>query len=200
MANRNFPNNKLYSFNVQPVSLNCQITIGASGAVSSFSGAGIAAVTKTGAAGTYAIQLQDNYYSLLNCGFDMQSPVGGTINLTAASANVLYKIVALGTSTTFPGLPSGLTPAVGMVYVASGVGTGTGTIAPVTNSGIGSVELAGNVAGMLSKQPFTASSGGYIYFQCLAPTDAATTTTIPTNPASGSVILAKILLNNSSVQ
>lgn len=65
MANRNFyPNHK--SLEVDVVHLYAQITIGASGAVSSSSGLGIASVVKESAAGQYTITLSDSYNKLLH--------------------------------------------------------------------------------------------------------------------------------------
>jgi hypothetical protein len=65
MANRNFyPNHK--SLEVDVVHLYAQIVIGASGAVSSSSGLGIASVVKESAAGQYTITLSDSYNKLLH--------------------------------------------------------------------------------------------------------------------------------------
>ena len=65
MANRNFPSGgKIYSFQVMPVMIQLDINIGASGAVSSISGSGVASVTKS-STGTYLITLQDPYNSLM---------------------------------------------------------------------------------------------------------------------------------------
>jgi hypothetical protein len=64
MANRNFyPNHQ--SLEVDCVHLWAEINIGASGAVSSSSGLGIASVTKESAAGQYTIRLTDSYNKLL---------------------------------------------------------------------------------------------------------------------------------------
>jgi hypothetical protein len=204
MANRNYPNSKLYSLNIYPVALNASINIGASGAVSSFNsgtGSGIAAVTKL-ATGVYQIQLKDNYASLLGAGFDLQSPnTGSAVTAGSFVVGTLYTITSLGTTNyNAVGIPAGITPAIGMGFVATAIGSGTGTATAVGNSGVGSVELVSNTKGMLSKQPFVANSGGYIIFQTLGATSSSVTTQIAANPASGSVILVQLLFNNSQVQ
>ncbi len=65
MANRNFFGNS-YSLEVDNVALWAEINIGASGAVSSSSGLGIASVVKESAAGQYTITLADSYNKLLH--------------------------------------------------------------------------------------------------------------------------------------
>jgi hypothetical protein len=98
MANRNFASGgKIYSMHVMPVLLDLQITIGASGAVSSFSGLGVQSVTKS-ATGTYAVTLQDNYNALIGIvkfspqiasgvsGLDSIEQVGAMVNSSNPSA------------------------------------------------------------------------------------------------------------------
>lgn len=65
MANRNFFGNS-YSLEVDHVTLWAEINVGASGAVSSSSGLGIASVTKESTAGQYTIALSDSYNKLLH--------------------------------------------------------------------------------------------------------------------------------------
>lgn len=77
MANRNFANGgKIYSMNVMPVLISGKITIGASGAVSAFSGATVKSVVKT-STGIYTITFQDNYASALAVIGSVESPVSG---------------------------------------------------------------------------------------------------------------------------
>lgn len=201
MANRNFPSNKLYQFHVMSVMINCKITIGASGAVTSFVGPGVAAVTKIGTgAGTYQIQLQDNYNTLYMVDTMIESPTtGSAVTAGSFATGTIYRITTLGTTNwNAIGLPTGLVAAVGQVFAASGAGAGTGTATALGNSGIPTVEVIGSGT-MLAPTPSTPLLGGYITIQCLAPTSSSVTTLIPANPASGSVIESKIYLGNSSV-
>ncbi len=77
MANRNFASaGKIYSMHVSPVMVDCQITIGSSGAVASIKGAMIDSVAKT-ATGKYTITLQDNFNRLFSLQGVPQSPSSG---------------------------------------------------------------------------------------------------------------------------
>lgn len=206
MANRNFPSQKLFNQHVMMVQLDCQIQIGASGAVSSFYGKGVNAVAKL-ATGIYRIQLQDNYQALIQVDGSMISPLTGSA-ITAGSfvIGTPYRITTLGnTNYTAAGLPSGLTPAIGMTFVATAIGSGTGTATAIGNSGVASIECLNantqnNASGMMSNQPAINSQGGYIYISTLAPTSVSVTTSIPANPASGSAINMIMILSNSQVQ
>lgn len=203
MANRNYPNNKLYGFHVMPVRIDLSIAIGSTGAVSSFSGAGVYSVTRL-AAGQYQVQLQDNYYSFLDANFLFQSPVAGSaIAGGSFVATTVYQIVTLGTTTqaqwVAAGVPSGITAAPGVVFKAAGIGAGTGTVKALGAVGL-DIEIIGNQGLMLQNQPFQALQGGYITFQCIGPTSSSVTTAIAQDPPSGSSIYAEIWLNNSSIQ
>lgn len=85
MANRNFASGgKIYSMHVKPVMVNVNITIGASGAVTSFAGSMVASVVRTGT-GLYKInmQAQSNLNTALNIIGSMRSPVSGLSGVTA---------------------------------------------------------------------------------------------------------------------
>lgn len=198
MANRNFPSNKLYQPHVMAVLLNCKISIGASGAVSSFKGPMIQSVTRA-AAGLYSIQLQDNYNGMFNMIASAVSPQSGS-NIAAASfvAGTAYQITVVGTTNwSAIGLNSALTPAVGMSFIASGAGSGTGMAKVMGNSGIAAIEMLDNGAELApSPAPLL---GGIINIQCLGATSSSVTTQIPADPANGSIICLSFYLNNSSV-
>lgn len=197
MANRNFPSQRIFGFHMLPVRLDCSVQIGASGAVSSFSGKGIAAVTRL-SAGIYQIQLQDNYFSYLTSYTAFESPVtGSAIAGGSFVATTIYQIVTVGSTTQAQwhaaGVPAGITAAPGVVFKAATIGAGSGTVKALGSSGISAVEMIGQPATMISNQPFNALQGGYLTYQCLA-------STTPTDPASGSVMNFEIYMNNSSVQ
>lgn len=103
MANRNFPSGgKIYSMHVSPVMMDCQILIGATGAVTSFTGAGVASVTRQGT-GLYRItmQAQTNFPKLYSSAASMQSPVSGLSGITAIEiANAPNATVSQFTPTT----------------------------------------------------------------------------------------------------
>jgi hypothetical protein len=88
MANRNYASGgKIYSMHVKPVLLNCAVTIGASGAVTSFRGSMIKSVTRT-AAGTYTVTMATspsptNFTRIVSTQGAMRSPSTGTSGIVA---------------------------------------------------------------------------------------------------------------------
>ena len=73
------------------------ITIGASGAVTTSSGKGIASVVKESAAGQYTITLSDSYNSLLWGGFTLKSTTDG-----AQTIGTAYRINSEAVSNSTP--------------------------------------------------------------------------------------------------
>lgn len=204
MAHTNFPSQRQFSMHQAPVVLDAIIPIGTTGAVGTITAPGIKAVTRL-AAGIYRVQLSDNYPMFLGLQASITPPVTGS-SVAAASIveNTIYQIITVGTTTTAQwlamGVPSGVTPAVGVVFKASAtVGSGTGAVKAITVSGITTVEPLGDPDTMLNNQPRTAGNGGYVTLQCLGATNADTTTLIPTDPADGSTIYLRLFLNNASV-
>ena len=76
MANRNFPNSRIYSGHVMPVLLDANASIGAVGAVSSFRGALISSFDRLGV-GKYQIVANDAYSRLFKVECSLQSPSAG---------------------------------------------------------------------------------------------------------------------------
>jgi hypothetical protein len=190
MANRLY---QQFSFGLvkYPVVLHGRADIGASGATSNLVGAGVSSLTRL-AQGVYALKLEDNYNRFYNLQVRFEAPVTGS-DVTAGSfvVGTLYEITALGdTNFAAIGLPAGVTPAVGVSFVATGVGAGTGTAKAVGVSGIYGVEVVGNPQLMDAPSP----QGAYIYFKTLNASGAAT------DPASGSVMFFTVVFRNSSVK
>lgn len=198
MANRNWASQKLFQMHVMPVMLDCNIAIGATGAVGTVNGAGIDSVTRL-SAGTYLIKLDDNYSKLFQMDAMVSSPeTGSSVADGSFVTGTTYEIVTLGT-TTWSDVAAGVTPAVGVAFVATSAGgAGTGTAKAVGVSGINAVELVGNPNLTLSPNPLV-SQGGYVMVQCLAPTSSSVTTQVATDPASGSTLYLRFYLSNSSV-
>jgi hypothetical protein len=204
MANRNFPQSKVFGFHLLPVRVRASITIGASGAVASSSGPGTKAISKMGT-GVYRIQLQDSYASFLHMSASMiaNGVSGSAIDPNAGVVGTLYQITVVGnTNWATAGIPSSVVPAVGQVFaLAAAPSSGTGRVKAAAISNIQSIQLAGSPnSGMVSLLTQSQGNGGFVTIVCLAPTDAATTTLIPTNPASGDIVLVDMLFNSSQVQ
>lgn len=188
---------------MMPVRLDAKISIGSSGAATISNAIGISSVTRSGA-GAYKIQLQDNYNSLLSFAVRFTGPASGSdvkIDNSAMTSGQMYKITTLGNATSAKwqaiGVPVGVTPAVGVVFIAaSNGGAGnvlTSRVQAVNPSSIVSAQLAGSLEQ-------SSVGGGFLNFQCFAATSSGDTTLIPTDPASGSTMYLEIWLNNSSVQ
>lgn len=85
MANRNWASGgKIYSMHVSPAMIDCVISIGASGAVSSVSGATVQSAEKM-STGVYKITLQPqtNFVKLFSAHGSMQSPPSGLSGVLA---------------------------------------------------------------------------------------------------------------------
>jgi hypothetical protein len=79
MANRNFTSARLYSMHGMVVSIDMRIAIGAAGAPTLTPSSTVTSVTRT-AAGTYTVQLADNYNGLISAANMMESPIAGGVS------------------------------------------------------------------------------------------------------------------------
>lgn len=158
-------------------------------------------------AGTIVIQLNDAY-SRSYSGFDAKvSPVSGTpIVVTAAGAHLVvgtaYIIVTVGSTTTAEwhtlGVPIGVTPAVGVSFIAAVTGTGSGSgaveVTAAAGTGICSIETVGDPNLSIAPDPTAGQGyGASLILQCRDYAGAIAA------PADGSVISLAFLLSNSSV-
>jgi hypothetical protein len=202
MANRRFTQFH-YTPHAMPVLIDCNIAIGATGAVGTVKGPGVASVTRL-AAGIYKIKLQDNYYKFYGMRHWLKAPVtGADVAAGSLTPGTVYEITALGTTTTAQwvtaGVPVGVTPAVGVSFLAAATSAGTGTAKAIGVSGIATVEVVGNTDTQLNPSGEANTIGGYVIVKCLGATDASTTTLIATDPAQGSILGLEFYLSNSSV-
>jgi hypothetical protein len=168
------------------------------------------------AVGFALIQLADNYQRYFG-GFDgFVSPLSGSsLNVdaidAALTARKAYVITSVGTSTAADwlalGVPAGVTPAVGVSFIAlvTGAGVGSGTVQAPAASNIISIEVVGDPNLSLGPIPVGGSPnvGGWILVQFLAPTITSSTIMnnplIPTAPAAGSGVGLSFYLSQSSV-
>lgn len=131
-------------------------------------------------------------------------------SILVASAGVVnhttYVITILGTTTTAGwqslGLPVGVTPAVGVAFIATTTGTAAGTgavqVPHANGSGIQTMDQIGSSANALSPVGIGAAYP-YLIFRCMGPTDASTTTPIAVAPRDLTWISLKFYFSNSSV-
>ena len=161
------------------------------------------------AAGTIVVQLDDNYARFLTSFSSIQSPAGTPVKTdnSELTAGVAYTISTLGNASVARwhtlGVPAGITPAVGVSFIAASVGAGanssTSRVAPsaAAGSGIFSIELVrpqGDLAPALSaSQGF----GAQLIFQCR--NDSSSDAPALAAPADGSIISLAMLMSNSSI-
>ena len=157
------------------------------------------------AAGLIVVNLQDNYNSYLGGYSGFVSPVSGTPILIAGSTVMTvgqaYVIVSLGTSTAANwqavGVPANITPAVGVSFIASvtGGGTGTGAVEAIKSgySGVDHIEVLGDANQMNSNGAYVlgAGNGMQIIMACLF--EGALTA-----PANNTVIGLNFYMNDSA--
>jgi hypothetical protein len=193
MANRQFTQ-FYYTLRKMCVQIDSILTFGATGSVASFTGAGIANMTRL-SQGVYRAQLQDNYVGGLAYNWEaISGPTGAAIAGGSFVAGTLYKIASPGNTTTAQwvtaGLPAGLTPAIGQAFVALGAGAGTGTVQAVGNGGISAVEVVSE--NMLNPVGLNKGLGGYIVFKTMSSAFALV------DPVNGAKLSMTFILSNST--
>lgn len=218
MANRRFLQ-FFYTLHNYPVLLDCNFVVTpTNGAgVTSLVGPGISAVfmdtstTPTGgnpdpAAGYIMVKLQDNYQKFYGFDWHIVPPVTGSeISISGSSvltAGVPYVISTVGTSTAAnwqtAGLPSTVSPAVGVPFVSliTGGGTGTGKVKAVGANPVMSIVPVADPNATLKS---TGLGGGYLIFECQGPTNSSTTTPIATAPLTGSIVSLRLYMSNTKI-
>lgn len=225
MANRTWQNfGHFYAPHTMPVLLDCNFVVdptnGNGLGINSLKGPGIQAVymntSATPAAGNpnppagyVYIQLQDNYNRYFGGFAGSVTPASGTPILVASAgvtAGLVYIITVVGTTTTAGwqslGLPVGITPAVGVTFIATATTTATGTgavqVPHVNGTGIDTVEVVGD--SNLTIAPSGVGRGfPYIIARFMGPTSSSVTTPIAVAPRAGSVVGLSFYMSNSSV-
>lgn len=218
MANRNFSSGgKIYSMHVSPVLVDCNFQVAASDSgglgITSLKGPLVQAVymhtsatpasgNPNPANGNIIVQLQDNYNGLYSGLRAMiQSPNSGS-GLTSTTNHVSYVITVLGTATAAQwqakGLPIGITPAIGVSFVATATGSIGGSaevqISAAAGSGVATVEVLGVPSTVIAPNPNSNQGyGSYFILQCRDYAGAIV------QPADGSIISLMFYLSNSSV-
>lgn len=155
-------------------------------------------------AGYALIQFNNNFNYYLGGFSGFVSPTSGSPTGSVVNHSV-YIIAAVGTTTTAQwvakGVPVGLTPAVGLSFVAIATGAlgGSGTVIAAGVSGITSVEVIGDPNKSINNSSLAANGGAYLLVQFLGATSSSVTTLIPTAPANGSVVGMSAFFDASAV-
>ncbi len=217
-----------YTGHKYPVQVDCEFTVAAGNAagITGLSGAMVknvwmhtsttpAAGNPNPASGYAIINFQDNFKNYYFGGCQMQSPLSGAeISISGSSVltvGAVYVITTVGTSTTAnwvaAGLPIGITPAVGVAFVAAITGGGTGTGKVKINATAGSTILVTDVVGDPDQSINGSgaviagvSNPSYMILRFLAATNSSTTTLIATAPVDGTIIRPSFVFSNSRIQ
>ncbi len=214
MANRNWASGgKTYSMHVSPVVIDCNFVVDATdpNGITDLKGPVVSEVlmhsshatpTQAIQTGGILIKLADNYNGNFNVidASVVLAPSGSDVKIdnSALTAGVPYRITTLGNATTAKwqaiGLPAGVTPAVGVSFVATSNG-GTGDTltsrvqTTVTTSTVAAIQLAADPDATSGS-----SEGGYVILQCRDFAGALVA------PADGTKISIQIYNSNSSIQ
>ena len=223
MANRNWASGgKIYSMHVSPVLIDCNFVVDSTNgnglgirslkgpavqAVLMHTSATPAATNPNPASGTILVRLQDNYNRVFTGMNAIVSPVSGSalkIDNSALTAGVPYIITTLGNATAAQwraiGVPAGVTPAVGVAFIATSVGAGSNTLTSrvmttaATGSGVASIETVGDSNLAIAPNPnVNQGYGAQFILQCRDYAGALVA------PADGTVISLSFYLSNSSI-
>lgn len=153
----------------------------------------------------YALITFKNNFNYYLGGYSGQvAPVAGS-NLTATVNHSPFVITGLGTATAAQwlaaGVPAGITPAVGVAFIAKATAT-IGGSATVKVPGVllaTTVSVVGNPNLSISNSNISKNAGAQILVQFSKPTDASTTTLVAASPADGSTVGMTFCFDGSSV-
>lgn len=203
MANR-FYNNNNFTLHKMPATLDAQIKFGASGAVSSFQGLGITNITKPASStGIYLIQFDDQYTNIYGVSISQGygNVTGVAVNAGSFVTGTAYIIQTMGNTTqaqwVAAGVPVNTVAAVGVGFVATGAGAGTGTVKAYAGDTIVNVEAVGDPTLAIKGNPgatgsFGASVGSSLFIATLG------TANTPVNGATGTTLGIEFYLGISS--
>lgn len=205
MANRRYTTQFLYQLETMPVLLSCNFVVDPTNTnglgISSLKGPGISKVFMHTSAtpaggnpnpenGVIMVQLQDTYSRVLSLSGSAVSYLDGS-SQTSTTAGRASVITALGTATLAQwqakGLPAGITPAVGVCFIATATGAigGSAAVQRPLASGISAIERCGTPNLTLNPSLSSVNGGGIIILETLAPSAAAPTLTMASYTPAG---------------
>lgn len=220
MANRNWASGgKIYSMHVSPVMIDCNFIVDDTqpAGISNLKGPAVEQVLMHSDAatpsmtlqdGTILVRLSDNYNGVFNAvqGSIVLAATGSDVKIdnSAMTAGVPYRISVVGDASLAKwqaiGLPAGVTPAVGVSFIAASNG-GSGNVltsrvqAAITTSTVAAIQLAADPN--LTSAPAPSANlayGAYMILQCRDFAGALVA------PANGTKIALQFYMSNSSIQ
>ena len=153
----------------------------------------------------YAIvQFKNNFNKYLG-GFSGEIVPLASSGLTSVTNHSPYVITSLGTTTVAQwvavGVPPGITPAVGVAFIATATASisGTGTVGAPSVPSAQVITVVGDPNMSLSNSSIATQAGAQIMVQFSSPTNSSTTTLVPASPADGTVVGMCFRFDGSSV-
>ncbi len=150
------------------------------------------------------VRLKNNFNTFLGANAVAAAPTTSN-STTSTTANTVYVITALGTTTLAQwlaaGLPPGFAPAVGAAFVAKATGAigGTGTVGLPGVQTASLVSVVGAPVATINNYAIRPNAGASLLLQFAAPTSSSVTTLVAANPADGTVVSAQLYFDGSSV-
>lgn len=144
-------------------------------------------------AGYAQIRFKNNFNSYIG-GFSGFAAPAASTSTTSTTIHDPYLITSLGTTTLAQwlaaGLSPGITPAVGVAFIAIATGAigGTGTVGIPAASSILNVSIVGDPNQSMNNSNIAKNAGAIVLVQFNAATGAGTTTPVATAPANNTVI------------
>jgi uncharacterized protein YidB (DUF937 family) len=154
------------------------------------------------------IQLKQNFSVFANLFWSITGTTTGSIKIdnSAMTAGVPYVITTLGDATAAKwlaiGVPAGVTPAVGVSFVALTNGGAGNVLTSRVSTAVSTPVQAVQVVGLPSlsvNSSIAANSGEFVLVQFTGATNSSTTTPIPVAPDTASVVNLSLLFDQSSV-
>ncbi len=218
MANRNWANGgKTYNMHAGPVLIDCNFIVDDTqpSGISNLKGPCVdevlmhsdaATPSMTLQDGSILVRLQDNYngvYNVVDASIVL-APSGSDVKIdnSALTAGVPYRITIVGNATAAKwlaiGLPAGVTPAVGVSFIAATNGGAGNTLtsrvqAAVTTSTVAAIQLAADPN--LTSAPAPSANLGYGAYMILQCRDFAGALVAPAN---GTKIALQFYMKNST--
>lgn len=126
-------------------------------------------------AGFALVQFTNNFNKYLSGFVQVQAPTTGSIKVdnSALTAGQAYVITTLGNATaaqwTLVGVPAGITPAVGVSFIATSVGAGsnafTSRVSTPTTAGVFSAEVVGDPTMSIASANIASNGGAWVLMQ-----------------------------------
>lgn len=165
------------------------------------------------AVGYALVQFKNNFNYYLGGYSGFVSPSTSSVKIDNGATLTIgnpYIIAILGNATaaqwTTVGVPNGITPAVGVAFIAIATGAGSGntstsrvTVPVATGSGVQVTDVIGDPNASIASTSVAQYGGAWVLLRFSAATNSSTTTLVATAPADNSVCAMTFKFDGSTV-